>query len=82
MSNLINEVAKGISENEDIDMAVSAIAMPNQIGYPRRVVDPDEEAREGEHSNFDEAYDYACTLLGVDELEVEKDKEYVWFTTV
>lgn len=81
MSHLINNVTEKISENEDIDMAVSAIVMPNQIGYPKRIVDPEGESRDGEHRNFDEAYDYACSLLGVDEVKVDREKEYVWFTT-
>lgn len=78
---LIGNVAEGISDNEDIDMAVSAIVMADEIGYPKRIVDPEGETREGEHNNFNEAYDYACNLFGVDHVEVEEEENYVWFTT-
>jgi hypothetical protein len=80
MSDLLNSVADGISDSE-IPMAVSAVVTADSIGYPRRVLSEDEESREGEHNGFDEAYDYACSLFDVDEVEVEKEDKYIWFTT-
>lgn len=80
MSDLANDVANQISENDDIPLSVSALVMGDSIGYPRRVVEDEGESHDGEHKNFDEAYDYAQKLFGVDDLEVEKDEQYVWFT--
>jgi len=77
MSDLVNDVAEKISQNSDL--AVSAISMKDQIGYPKRIFDPNEENREGEHSNFDEAYDYASSILDTDKLKVEHEEEFVWF---
>jgi hypothetical protein len=79
MSSLANKIAGGL-EKSDVPVAVSAIVLGNSIGYPRRVVEQDGETHDGEHSNFDEAYDFACKLLGTDEVEVEQDEKYVWFT--
>lgn len=80
MSDLIDNVAQGIAENDEIDMAVSAISMPGEIGFPKRVLSDEGEIREGEHENFDEAYDYACRLLEVEDLDIEKEEDFVWFT--
>ena len=76
---LPNEIANGI-ENSDMPMSVSAIVLGNSIGYPKRVVEQDGETHDGEHSSFDEAYDFACELFGTDDVEVEQDEKYVWFT--
>jgi len=81
MSDLLNDVANGIQQNENLDMAVSAVVTADSIGYPRRVLSEDEESHEGEHSGFDEAYDYACSLFDVDEVDVEKDEQYIWFSS-
>jgi hypothetical protein len=80
MSDLLNSVADGISDS-DLPMSVSAVVTADSIGYPRRVVSEDGETHDGELKGFDEAYDYACSLFDVDEVDVEKDDQYIWFTT-
>lgn len=80
MSDLLNSVANGLSNSEEVPVAVSAVVTADSIGYPRRVLSEQEESREGEHSGFDEAYDYACSIFKVDEVQVEKDEQYIWFT--
>lgn len=80
MSDILSDVAKKIGDNDDLPLSVSAVVTANSIGYPRRVVEPEGETHEGEHKNFDEAYDYAKDIFGVDDLDIEKDEQYVWFT--
>lgn len=81
MAELALELAQKISDMEDgNDLAVSAVAVGNAIGYPTRVLDEEQESREGEHSGFDEAYDFACDLLDSDECEVEQEDGMFWFT--
>lgn len=74
----LRQFAKDI-ENSDVPVAISALVAQDSVGYPKRIVDPDEDSFLGEHDNFDEAYDFACDILDVDSCEVEKDGAYVWF---
>lgn len=79
MSHLINNVAEGIEDLDD-SLAISGVVMGDSIGYPKRIVISEGETHEGEKENFDQAYDYACSLFGVDEVGVEKEDKFVWFT--
>lgn len=76
---LPNKVAEGI-ENSDLPATISAVVMSDSIGYPKRIIEDDGDTHEGEHSSFDQAYDYACTILDTDEVSVDKDETYVWFS--
>lgn len=75
----VQDLANSIEENDDMPVSISALVYKNEVGYPRRIVDPDGGSRPGEHKNFDEAYDFACEILDADNCEVEKEDEYVWF---
>jgi len=76
----IKDLAAAIEDNEDFPVAISALVCEDEVGYPSRIVNPDEDSRPGEHQNFDEAYDFACDILGVEECKVEEGEDgYVWF---
>lgn len=79
MDDLALKLAEQISEADE-SIAVSAVVVGDSIGYPARILDEDEESRDGEHNGFDEAYDFACELFEADECEVERDGDMFWFT--
>lgn len=78
---VIQELTDKISEDDDLPLAVSAIVMEDSIGYPRRLVEENGEIREGELEGFDELYDYAQEILQAEDLEIEKDEQYIWFSS-
>lgn len=78
---VIQELTDKISEDDDLPLAVSAIVMGDSIGYPRRLVEENGEIREGELEGFDELYDYAQEILQAEDLEIEKDEQYIWFSS-
>jgi len=78
---VIEKLTNQISEDDDLPLAVSAIVMGNSIGYPRRLVEEEGEIRDGELEGFDELYDYAQEILQAEDLDIEKDDEYIWFSS-
>jgi len=76
----VQKLAESIEENDEVPVSVSALVYGDEVGYPERIVNPDQSSRPGEHKNFDEAYDFACEILDVDNCEVDRDDDgYVWF---
>jgi len=78
---VIQELTDKISEDDNLPLAVSAIVMGDSIGYPRRLVEENGEIREGELEGFDELYDYAQDILQTEDLTIEKDEQYIWFSS-
>lgn len=79
MDDLISDIEAFVSDSDE-PMAVSAVVLSDCIGYPKRLVEDDGESHDGELEGFDEVYDYACELFDTEDIEIEKDDKYVWFT--
>ena len=78
MDDLTKNIEGLISGNEDV--AVSAIVLQNEIGYPKRLLEGD--THEGELEGFNEIYDFACELFGTEDVEIEEEDKYIWFTDI
>lgn len=76
----VRNIADSISNQDDQSVAVSALVLGDRIGYPRRVVSEDGDTHDGELKSFDEAYDFASQIFDTNEIAVEEDEEYIWFT--
>lgn len=75
LASKLEEAFKGSEKG----IAMSAIIQGDSVGFPLRIADPDESNLEGEPSGFDEAYDFAKSILDVGEVSTSKEGGYVWF---
>lgn len=77
MNKLVSKLENYISGDIDESIAISAIVLKNEIGYPERLIKGD--SNEGEFEGFNEIYDYAQDLFDTEKIKIEREDKYIWF---